>query len=274
MKLLENVKKLIEMYRIGETRKVLDVFDQEVLTIPDTQVFRKKGVISIDFEKNSVLQSFLDKILEINPQDPEIISRKALIFEFQGDIEKATNFANKSLEIDSENSIALQTKGIIAFNNNEYHTSIKYFDIVLRKNENDSLSLLNKGLALEQMGKSEDAMNCFRKLFNFDSLNNASLDSLILHIIDWCGNDYVNSYADQTLIKKPNDKLALKIKEHVVLNENQTKQKIFEIYDKYLHRQPDQEGIDYFESLFAQGKNIEDVENILKNSEEGKNYWN
>ena len=80
MKLLENVKKLIEMYRIGETRKVLDVFDQEVLTIPDTQVFRKKGVISIDFEKNSDLQSFLDKILEINPQDPEIMSRKALIF--------------------------------------------------------------------------------------------------------------------------------------------------------------------------------------------------
>ena len=52
MKLLENIQKLIEMYRIGETRKVLDIFDQEVLTIPDTQVFRKKGVISIDFEKN------------------------------------------------------------------------------------------------------------------------------------------------------------------------------------------------------------------------------
>ena len=165
-------------------------------------------------------------------------------------------------------------KGIIAFNNNEYHTSIKYFDIVLRKNENDSLSLLNKGLAFELMGKSEDAMNCFRKLFNFDSLNNASLDNLILKIIDLCGNDYVNSYADQTLIKKPNDELALKIKEHVVLNENQNKQKIFELYDKYLHRQPDQEGIDYFESLLAQGKNIEDLGNMLKNSEEGKNYWN
>ena len=274
MKLFENIQKLIEMYRNGETRKVLDIFDQEVLVTPDTQAFRKKGVIPIDFEKNSDLQSFLDKILEINPTDPEIMARKALIFEFQGDTEKATNYADKSLEIDSENNIALQTKGIIAFNNNEYHISIKYFDIVLRKNENDSLSLLNKGLAFELMGKSEDAMNCFRKLFNLDSLNNASLDSLILHIIDWCGNDYVNSYADQILTKKPNDKLALKIKEHVVLNENQTIQKIFELFNKYLHRKPDQEGIDYFESLFAQGKKIEDIENIFKNSEEGKNYWN
>ena len=274
MKLLENIEKLIEMYRNGEIRKVLDIFDQEVLTTPDTQAFRKKGVIPIDFGKNSDLQIFLDKILEINPTDPEIIARKALIFEYQGETDKATKHADKSLEIDSENKIALQTKGIIAFNNNEYDTSIKYFDIVLQNNENDSLSLLNKGLAFELMGKNEDAMNCFTKLFNFDSLDNTSLDSLILHLIDWCGNDYVNSYADQTLTKKPNDKLALKIKEYVVLNENQNVQKIFELFNKYLHRKPDQEGIDYFESLFAKGKKIEDIEDILKNSDEGKNYWN
>ena len=42
MKLLENIQKLIEMYRNGETRKVLDIFDQEVLVTPDTQAFRKK----------------------------------------------------------------------------------------------------------------------------------------------------------------------------------------------------------------------------------------
>ena len=142
MKLLENIEKLIEMYRNGEIRKVLDIFDQEVLTTPDTQAFRKKGVIPIDFGKNSDLQIFLDKILEINPTDPEIIARKALIFEYQGETDKATNHADKSLEIDSENKIALQTKGIIAFNNNEYDTSIKYFDIVLQNNENDSLSFL------------------------------------------------------------------------------------------------------------------------------------
>ena len=60
MKLFENIEKLIEMYRNGEIRKVLDIFDQEVLVTPDTQAFRKKGVISIDFEKNADLQAFLD----------------------------------------------------------------------------------------------------------------------------------------------------------------------------------------------------------------------
>ena len=274
MKLLENTQELIEMYKSGETKKVLDVFDQETLSIPNIEVIRNKGLILIDFEKNLDLQIFLDKILEINPEDSEIISRKALIFEFQGEIEKAGKYANESLKIDSENIIALQTKGIIALNNNEYENSIKYFDDVLENNENDSLSLLSKGLALEQIRRSEDAMNCFRKLFNFDLLNNNSLDNLIMKIIDWCGDNYINAYADQTLIKKPKDKFALKIKEHVVVNENKTKQKIIEIYDKYLHRQPDQKGIEYFESLLMEGKKIEELENILKNSEEGKNYWN
>lgn len=274
MEILKDAQKLIEMYKIGDTKKVLDVFDEEILSIPEIGIIRNKGIISIDFEKNLNLQIFLDKILEINPQDPEIISRKALIFEFQGNIEKAVNFANKSLKIDSTNIVALQTKGIIDFNNNEYENSIKYFDAVLQQNENDPLSLLNKGLALEQMRKSNDAMNCFRKLFNFDSLNKESLDNLILKIIDWCGDNYINAYADQILIKKPNDRLALMIKKHVIINENQIKQKIFEIYDKYLHRQPDQMGIEHFESLLQQGKNIEELEKILKNSEEGKNYWN
>ena len=274
MELLKDAQKLIEMYKIGDTKKVLDVFDEEILSIPEIGIIRNKGVISIDFEKNLDLQIFLDKILEINSQDPEIISRKALIFEFQGNIEKAVNFANKSLEIDSTNIVALQTKGIIDFNNNEYENSIKYFDAALQQNENEPLSLLNKGLALEQMRKSEEAMNCFRKLFNFDSLNNVSLENLILKIIDWCGDNYINAYADQTLVKKPNDRLALMIKKHVIINENETKQKIIEIYDKYLHRQPDQTGIEHFESLLQQGKNIQDLEKILKNSEEGKNYWN
>ena len=274
MELLKDAQKLIEMYKIGDTKKVLDVFDEEILSIPEIGIIRNKGIISIDFEKNLDLQIFLDKILEINPQDPEIISRKALIFEFQGNIEKAVNFANKSLEIDSTNIVALQTKGIIDFNNNEYENSIKYFDAILQQNENEPLSLLNKGLALEQMRKSEDAMNCFRKLFNFDSLNNVSLENLILKIIDWCGDNYINAYADQTLVKKPNDRLALMIKKHVIINQNQNKQKIIEIYDKYLHRQPDQMGIEHFESLLQQGKNIEDLEKKLKNSEEGKNYWN
>ena len=142
------------------------------------------------------------------------------------------------------------------------------------KNENDSLALLNKGLSMELMGKSEEAMNCFKKLFNVDSLSNESLDSLVSYIRDLVGNDFANSYADQILSKHPDDKLALKIKDDVILEQSKVRQKIFELFNKYLHRAPDNDGLDYFEELIIQGTKFEEIEEMMKNSEEGKNYWN
>ena len=58
MKLFENIQKLIEMYRNGEIRKVLDIFDQEVLVTPDTQAFRKKGVIQLILKKIQIYKAF------------------------------------------------------------------------------------------------------------------------------------------------------------------------------------------------------------------------
>ena len=106
------------------------------------------------------------------------------------------------------------------YNTNKYEEVIAKSNFLIKKYPNQILFYNAAALSLAAIGKNEDAMNCFTRLFNFDSLDNTSLDSLILHLIDWCGNDYVNSYADQTLTKKPNDRFALKIKEYVVLNEN------------------------------------------------------
>ena len=52
------------------------------------------------------------------------------------------------------------------------------------------------------------------------------------------------------------------------------RQKIFELYNKYLHRSPDKDGLDYFEGLIIQGKKFEEIEKMMKDSEEGKNYYN
>jgi len=274
MSLLEDTEKLIDMYKLGEVKKVLNIIDEELLKVPNTHTFRQRGIISINYEKKFGLKKFLEHIIKINPNDPEILSRLALIFELNGNIENASNFADKSLKIDSDNKTALQIKGIIAFNNDEYENSINYFEKILIKNENDSLALLNKGLSMELMGKSEEAMNCFKKLFNVDSLSNESLDSLVSYIRDLVGNDFANSYADQILSKQPDDKLALKIKDNVILEQSKVRQKIFELFNKYLHRAPDNDGLDYFEELIIQGTKFEEIEEMMKNSEEGKNYWN
>ena len=274
MSLLEDTRKLIDMYKLGEVKKILNIIDEELMKTPNTRTFRQRGIISVNYEKKFGLKKFLEQVLEINPNDPEILSRLALIFELNGNIENASNFADKSLKIDSDNKTALQVKGIIAFNNSEYESSINYFDKILTKNENDSLALLNKGISLELIGKNTDAMDCFRKLFDTDSLNDESLDKLISIIIDFTGSEYSNVYADYALTKQSNDKLALKIKDRIILDQSKLRQRIFELFNKYLHRPPGQEGLDWFEELIIQGTKFEEIEEMMKNSDEGKNYWN
>ena len=117
MSLLEDTRKLIDMYKLGEVKKILNIIDEELMKIPNTRTFRQRGIISVNYEKKFGLKKFLEQVLEINPNDPEILSRLALIFELNGNIENASNFADKSLKIDSDNKTALQVKGIIAFNN-------------------------------------------------------------------------------------------------------------------------------------------------------------
>ena len=127
MSLLEDTRKLIDMYKLGKVKKILNIIDEELMKIPNTRTFRQRGIISVNYEKKFGLKKFLEQVLEINPNDPEILSRLALIFELNGNIENASNFADKSLKIDSDNKTALQVKGIIAFNNSEYENSINYF---------------------------------------------------------------------------------------------------------------------------------------------------
>ena len=43
MSLLENTKELIKMYKLGNSEKVVKIIDDELVKIPDTSIFRKKG---------------------------------------------------------------------------------------------------------------------------------------------------------------------------------------------------------------------------------------
>lgn len=274
MKILENTEKIIEMYNLGEVKKILNLIDGELIKNPNPNTFRQRGIMYINYKKKFALKKILEQILKINSKDPEILSRLALIFELNGKIEEASNFADKSLEIDSENKIALEVKGVIAFTNSEYENSINYFDKILIKNKDDTLALLNKGISLEQLGKNIESMECFRKIFDIDSLSDESLDKLSSTIINYTGNEYSNSYADGVLTNQSKDKLGLKIKDKVIVDQNKVRQKIFEMFDRYLHRLPDIEGLEYFEKLITQGTKIVEIEQSMKNSEEGKNYWN
>lgn len=274
MTINENFQKIVELYQQGKSKDAIILIDKEMLIIPKANYSRKEGLFIIDFKKNYEIHYALDKILELNMKDAEILARKSFLLELEMNHEKAKDFANKALDISSKNKLALQTIGTIYFHNGEFEKALEYYEKILSQDKNNSTVLFCKAIALELNSKDGNNISPIFNAFNFDSLDEKSLDSLVIHIINSCGKYFPLSKANKTLESEPKNKLALKIKKLCGEDQNKTRSKIFEIYNKHVHRDPDSEGLNYFEEKISEGRTFQWIEETLANSEEGKNYWN
>ena len=77
--------------------------------------------------------------------------------------EEALHFVERSLEIDPNNAAALATKGFIFYNLNQYEKALEYCDKALKLEPNDAEIWNHKGFALDKLGRGNEAQNCFNK---------------------------------------------------------------------------------------------------------------
>ena len=89
MVIYKNSQKIFDLYKQGKSEDALIIIDKEILVIPKTNDFRKEGIFIIDFEKNQVIHDVLDRILELNPKDSEILARKCVLLELEKKHENA-----------------------------------------------------------------------------------------------------------------------------------------------------------------------------------------
>ena len=99
----KNFQKIVELYQQGKSKDAIILIDKEMLIIPKANYSRKEGLFIIDFKKNYEIHYALDKILELNMKDAEILARKSFLLELEMNHEKAKDFANKALDISSKN---------------------------------------------------------------------------------------------------------------------------------------------------------------------------
>ena len=271
---MKDTQILLNLYRQGKIKEALKYFDDSFQEDFLTDNFRKNGVLSIDFKKNIEKHAFLNELLNSNPNDSDLLSRKGVLYEMEMEHENAKHAINQALKIDPHNNLALQTKGIIHFNDEEFNEALKCFEKILLNDKNNSLVQFAKSLVLESMGKENDILSPISIAFDFNSLDDKSLEEIVLHIVNHCGINTARFNADKTLKIDPNNKLALKIKKFPTDDQNNLRVKISELYTKHLHRKADLTGLDYFENQILEGKSLDWVEELMSNSEEGKNYWN
>lgn len=265
-------RKSVELYKIGKVSESIKQFDNAIKQIKNNSNHIKMGILYFDFNYFYHALEYLDELLEIKSDDPNILARKGFVLEILSKYDTSLQYLDECLKIEPNNIFALRNKGILYLNTSEYERAIEQFDNAIKINPLDSESLWGKGEALEMIGKSNEALPCFIESMNLCQ-NNKELFDLAFHIIHGCSPVTARRYMREALEKNPNDILAIKI-ESMLSSNLELKEKIEELYDKYLHRRIDLIGTRYWIEQINNGKTLEEIEAQIKNSDEAKNYSN
>ena len=254
------------LYKNKQVEQSIKYFDDYFKTEKKTiQNFRKKGIFSINLKKYDDALLIINNILKISPEDSNFLSRKGMILALMGNNEEALFFLDQALNYDSKNYLTLINKAIVMINLENYDDAISILDEILKLCPNDFTAINTKGYALEKLGKNDESVLLYLTALEIEPQDSHELYKLIYHFIHFLTNKY-------DLNDKNWDKSFLE--KNIISSESKTflknQHKIMGIYQNYLSRNPDVDGMEYFSDKLLQGKSLEWVENEIKNSDELK----
>ena len=145
----------------------------------------------------------------------------------------------------------------------KYEQALEIFDKILEDSPKDSEILYNKGYALERSGKNDESTPYYFKALCLDGNNFDDLQNLGLLLIHYLGG---NNSLDISKLNSKSEDIIVKTAAQLIEN---TK-KINALYQKYLYRDADPEGLFLYQRKILGGTSIESIENEFKKSEESK----
>jgi len=99
--------------------------------------------------------SLIDKALEIDPNNVETITNKAVILFHLGRIDQAESYIDKALEIDDSYPFSLYNKGIFLGNQGNYYDAIPYFMKTLELDFDHEFARDRLAFAVKQSAKNK-----------------------------------------------------------------------------------------------------------------------
>jgi len=253
-----------DLYKSGKHGKAIEIFDQELIVKKNVfEIYQKTKCFSFNLKKYDEAIEIFDSILKINPKDSEILARKGYALEVLSRYNYALKCFDKALEIDPKNITAIRHKGTLFLNIEKYDEAIEIFDSILKINPKDSEILYNKAYALERIGRNDDSAAYYFKAFGLNTNDFDSLQSLGFLLIHYLGD---NKSIDISTLKSNSENIVTNTAKQMLENEK----KIHGLYEKYLFRKADPEGLFYFQRHLLGGKSFEWLENELKTSEEAQ----
>lgn len=104
---------------------------------------------------------------------------KGIILDRMGKHKEALKCFEKARAIDPQDTDVITNIGISLDKLGDPEEALKYYDLALKKYE-DTKTIYNKGISLSKLGKYSDAANCFKKVLNEENNNkNATINLAI-----------------------------------------------------------------------------------------------
>ena len=111
-------------------------------------------------EKNEEAIQCYDTALEKSPDNPIILTGKALLFARMGRNEEAEALNDESLGRNDNYANALVVRGLICYNMGKYDKALDILSCAVHKNPNDKNAWYYLGNVYSEKGKYDDAIRC------------------------------------------------------------------------------------------------------------------
>ena len=190
MTLTPSLQKAFEEYSKNNFQNSYSLFDESLETLTqDSNLLQEKNMIYINLEKYELILSYLDKILNINSNDVEILIRMGRCNQMLGKMEQAMDCFEKVLSIQPSNSFALRYLVLIFINLKKYEKALSNLDQILYENPIDFEMIYFKAIILEIQGKSAESVNYYLKSIKISSSDIPELQSISLHMVRLLGKE-------------------------------------------------------------------------------------
>jgi tetratricopeptide (TPR) repeat protein len=156
----------LQQDRLGSAKEIIN---NAIGLAPDAPyLFYMKARISIQEQNLVQAEADIRQAVEQNPYDADYFALLGHIKLHRKDFNEALNFANKSLEIDAENILGLNTRSSALLKLDKKEESFKTIEGALREDPNNAYTHANYGWGLLEKGNHEKALEHFREALKSD----------------------------------------------------------------------------------------------------------
>ena len=146
-------QKIFDLYKNQNKKDAIQKFDN-IFDFYNNLIFNQnEGIILVQLKKFEEALRFLDKALELDHNDIEILLCKGMSLEALGKHQNATKYYTKALQMKSDDWEKLRNIGFSLMLIGKFKDAINYFDAALKINPNDEPAKNGKRLISKPSSK-------------------------------------------------------------------------------------------------------------------------